>query len=267
MKKYWKWLLLVLVVIIAIVGVIFYRRDSSGKPFKARLNHEKVMMGPDWYATVKLNANNGATYEVKNSKDKVVKRSTSTKNGKADIKLNNTGKYTIVAKSDNGHVGKKLPVEVTNYKVSPNKWTSSVGPLKFKITNVEYKQMTKSEKNKPDNSGIDEAYSQLNKHYYQVKVNYLVKNDGKKAVNPQYTLWLPETDDGQEFSTQEPTPDGGAVDSISGTEAINPGNSRSGNVIMISNNKFSVNHLKFSIDEVLGNEGSHIAKGGTAELK
>lgn len=83
MKKYWKWLVLVLVVIIAIVGVIFYRRDSNGKPFKASLNHSKVMMTPNWYAKVNLTANDGATYEVKNSKDRVVQGKTKTKNGKA----------------------------------------------------------------------------------------------------------------------------------------------------------------------------------------
>lgn len=267
MKKYWKWIVLVLVVIIAIVGVIFYRRDSHGKPFKASLSSSKVMMTPDWYAQVKLKANDGATYEVKNSKDKVVQGKTKTKDGKAIVKLNNTGKYTIVAKSDNGHVSKKLPLKVTNYKANINKWTNAVGPLKFKITNVEYQKLTKSAKNKPDNSIIDEAYDQLNNQYYQVKINYLVKNDGKKAVNPQYTFWLPESDDGQEFSVQEPTPDGGAVDTIIGTSAINPRSSRSGSVTMISNNKFSVKHLKFSIDEVLGNDGDHIADGGTAILK
>ena len=60
---------------------------------------------------------------------------------------------------------------VNHYKAAPNKWTSSVGPLRFKITSVEYQKMKKSEANKPDNSGIDEAYKELNHHYYQVKVN------------------------------------------------------------------------------------------------
>ncbi|MGF7104433.1 hypothetical protein JOD26_002163 [Limosilactobacillus caviae] len=32
-------------------------------------------------------------------------------------------------------------------------------------------------------------------------------------------------------------------------------------------NKFTVKHFKFSIEEVLGNEGKHISKGGVAELK
>ena len=45
MKKYWKWIVLVLVIIVAIIGVILYRRDSHGKPFKASLNTEKAMMG------------------------------------------------------------------------------------------------------------------------------------------------------------------------------------------------------------------------------
>lgn len=37
MKKYWKWLALILVIIAVIVaGMIFYRRDSNGKPFIIR---------------------------------------------------------------------------------------------------------------------------------------------------------------------------------------------------------------------------------------
>ena len=92
MKRYWKLLVLVLIIIVAIVGVFLYRRDSHGKPFKARLASEKVMMTPDWYANVRLTANDGATYEVKNSKGKVIQVKTSTNDGKADIKLNNTGK-------------------------------------------------------------------------------------------------------------------------------------------------------------------------------
>lgn len=193
MKKYWKWLVLILVTIVVIVaGMIFYRRDSNGKPFKASLNHSKVMMTPDWYAKVTLTANKGTTYEVKNSKNKVIQGKSETKNGKAEIRLNDTGNYTVIAKSDNGHVSKKLPVKVNHYKAAPNKWTSSVGPLRFKITSVEYQKMKKSEANKPDNSGIDEAYKELNHHYYQVKVNYIVKNSSKKAVNPQYTIWMPE---------------------------------------------------------------------------
>ncbi|MDD1406698.1 hypothetical protein PSA85_04825 [Limosilactobacillus reuteri] len=182
MKKYWKWLVLILVIIVVIVaGMIFYHRDSNGKLFKASLNHSKVMMTPDWYAKVTLIANKGTTYEVKNGKNKVIQGKSETKNGKAEIRLNDTGNYTVIAKSDNGHVSKKLPVKVSHYKVAPNKWTSSVGPLRFKITSVEYQKMKKSEENKPDNSGIDEAYKELNNHYYQVKVNYLVKNSSKKS--------------------------------------------------------------------------------------
>ncbi|MDL2058091.1 hypothetical protein QQO16_08500 [Limosilactobacillus reuteri] len=220
MKKYWKWLVLILVIIVVIVaGMISYRRDSNGKPFKASLNHSKVMMTPDWYAKVTLTANKGTRYEVKNSKNKIIQGKSETKNGKAEIRLNDTGNYTVIAKSDNGHVSKKLPVKVNHYKVVPNKWTSSVGPLRFKITSVEYQN------------------------------------------------WMQEADNGQEFSTETPSPDGGAVDTIVGTEAINPGNSRSGSVTMLSNHKFTVKHLKFSIEEILGNEGNHIAKGGIAELK
>jgi len=265
MKKYWKWLVLILVVIIAIVGVIFYRRDSNGKPFKASLNHSKVMMTPNWYAKVNLTANDGATYEVKNSKDRVVQGKTKTKNGKAEIKLNNTGNYTVVAKSDNGHVSKKLPVKVTNYKANINKWTSSVGPLKFKVNNVKYKMITKGKENTTDFS--DDIFNDLHKKYYQITVTYEVKNSGKKAVNPQYTSWLPVDDSGNEFPWVNGSAEAVQNDNITGTSAIQPHSSRIGKLTMISNHKFSIQNLRFNIEEIRGNNGVSIAKGGMAKLK
>lgn len=262
MKRYWKLLVLVLIIIVAIVGVFLYRRDSHGKPFKARLASEKIMMTPDWYANVRLTANDGATYEVKNSKGKVIQGKTSTKDGKADIKLNNTGKYTIIAKSDNGHVSKKLPVKVTNYKKNFNKTTTKVSPLSFKIGNVEYKKMKKSK----DNSYNMESYSQLNNYYYQVTINYEVYNHGKKPVNPQYTTWTPVTDNNKEFEVNSSSVNGYAMDNIIGTNAIGPNVSRNGTMTLISNDKFSVQHLKFTIEDVRTNNGVKIADGGTAKL-
>ena len=174
-KSIWITILVVVLVIAAIVGTIFYRRDSNGKPFKASLNHENVMMTPDWNATVRLKANNGATYRVLNSDKKVIQGTHKTTKGKANIVLTKTGDYTVVAKSDNGHVSRKLPVKVTHYKANINKWTNAAGPLKFKITSVDYQELAKSKKNKPDDSLVDPAYKQLNNHYYQIKVNYAFK--------------------------------------------------------------------------------------------
>lgn len=267
MKKYWKWLVLILVVIIAIVGVIFYRRDSNGKPFKARLNHSKVMMTPNWYAKVRLSANDGATYEVKNNKDKVIQGKTKTKDGKADIKLNNTGNYIVIAKSDNGHVSKKLPVKVTNYKANINKWTSSVGPLKFKINSVEYKEMTRTNE-EPTYRG--EIYKKLNKKFYRVNVNYTVKNTGKKSVSALTTYWRPITDSGQIIPVDEgeATPNGYAIDSIrTGTADIDPGTTMNGTVEINSNSKFQVEHLKFRVSEMFSSTGDEVHSGGTAKLE
>ncbi len=267
MKKYWKWLLLVVIIVIAIVGVIFYRRDSNGKPFKASLNRSTVMMTPDWNAKVKLSANKGATYTVRNNKGKTIQKKHNTKNGKATVILNNAGNYTVIAKSDNGHVSKKLSVKVKNYSKDINKTTNAVGPLKFKITHVEYKRMTKSNANKPDDSLVDEAYKGLSKHYYQVKVDYIVTNNGKKDVDPEYTFWTPETDDNQEFSTQEPTSDAIGSDTIIGTSTLNPKTSRSGSVLMLSPHKFTVKHFKFSVGEIINADGDTISKGGIAQVK
>lgn len=225
------------------------------------------MMTPAWNTTVKLKVNDGATYSVLNSNKKTVQTSQKTTNGKANIKLTKAGNYTVVAKSDNGHVSKKLPVTVKNYKATLNKWTTASGPLKFKIISVDYRIMTRKKSNQPDDSLLDNAYKQLNKHYYQIKVNYLVKNEGKKSVSPQYTFWIPQSDQGQEFSTQSPSTEGMASDTIVGTSSIAPHSTRAGSVTLISNNKFSIKHLKFSIDEVLDNNGDHISDGGVARLR
>lgn len=172
------------------------------------------MMTPDWNATVKLKANKGATYRVLNGDKKVVQGTHKTIKGKANIVLTKAGDYTVVAKSDNGHVSKRLPVKVTHYKANIGKWTNAAGPLKFKIASVDYQELTKSKKNKPDDSLVDSSYKQLNNRYYQIKVNYIVKNDGKKAVSSEYTFWNPEDDEGQEFSTQSPTPEAIVSDTI-----------------------------------------------------
>lgn len=266
MKNYWKWIIsIVLVTIVIVGGGIFYRRDSHGKFFKASVSHEKVTMTPDWYAKVRLCANKGATYEVQNDKGKVVQGKTDTKNGKADIKLDDTGRYTIIAKSDNGHVSKKLPVKVTNYKANINKWTNSVGPLSFRIGRVEYKKVTKSSKN--DTGFTDEIFDQLNKHYYQVQVEYEVRNNGKTPVSPQYTTWLPVDDNNREFPWTSGSADAVQNDNITGTSAIQPHGGRAGKLTMVSNRKFTVKHFHFDIEEVLGNEGKNISKGGTAIIK
>lgn len=264
-KSIWITLSVIIVIIAATVGTIFYRRDSNGKPFKASLNHEKVMMIPDWNAMVKLKANKGATYRVLNSDKKVVQGTHKTTNGKANIKLAKTGDYTVVAKSDNGHVSKKLPVKVTHYKANINKWTNAVGPLKFKVDSVDYKKVAKSKKNNTDFS--DDIFDSLNKKYYQVVVTYEVKNSGSKAVNPQYTQWLPVDDSGREFPWETGSAEAVQNDNITGTSAIQAHSSRVGKMTMISNQKFSVKHFQFNVAEVLGNNGNHIAKGGIAKVK
>lgn len=268
MKKKSIWIIIsvIVVIIAAIVGTILYRRDSNGKQFKASLNHSKVMMTPDWYAQVRLTANKGATYEVKNGNGKLIQSKTNTKNGKANIKLDNTGNYVIVAKSDNGHVSKKLPVKVVHYKANINKWTSAVGPLKFKIGKVEYKKMTKTNE-EPTYRGT--VYKQLNRKYYRVTINYTVKNDGKKPISALTSYWRPITDSGQIIPVDEggATPNGYAIDSIrNGVDNIDPGTSENGTVEINSNSKFEVKHLKFRVTEMFTETGKKVHSGGTASL-
>lgn len=266
MKKYWKWIVLVLVIIVAIVGVILYRRDSHGKPFKANLANEKVMMKPDWYAKVRLTANDGATYEVKNSKGKVIQSKTSTKGGKADIKLNNTGNYTIVAKSDNGHVSKKLPLKVTNYKANINKWTNAVGPLKFKIGKVEYKEATKGGETTINNT---DAYNQLNKHFYRIIIHYTAYNSSSKPIDSLTTVWSPIIDGNQEISVDNGDGEGYADSSIrEGGNPIPAHGKTQGTFVINYNRKITAKNLKIHVTQISSTDLKTLdSKGGTAKLK
>lgn len=218
-------------------------KDSTGKVFNATLNQDKIMMSSDYIATAKLKANKNATYTVENDKGNEIQDSRKTKTGKADIELTKTGKYTIVAKSDNGHVTKKLPLTVKPYTVNLNKTTSSVGPLQFNIKTIKYEQMTK--KKQPNNDALYnmDNYASLNKHYYQVTITYEVRNNGDKPVDPQITMWTPTDDNGTEFQDNG-SADSYFYDTVVGGSKIAPKSHRAGTIYMISNNKFSVNNLK-----------------------
>ena len=100
-KSIWIAILVVVLVMAAIVGTIFYGRDSNGTPLQASPNPEYVMMTPDWNATVGLKANNGATYRVMNSDKKVIQGTHKTNKGNANILPTKTGDKRGVVKSDN----------------------------------------------------------------------------------------------------------------------------------------------------------------------
>lgn len=240
-------------------------KDSTGKVFNASLKQSKIMMSPDYVATAKLKANKNASYTVENNKGNEIQGERKTKTGKADIELTKTGKYTIVAKSDNGRVTKKLPLTVKPCIINLNKTTSSVGPLQFNIKTIKYEQLTK--KKQPNNDALYnmDNYASLHKHYYQVTINYEVRNNGDKPVDPQLTLWTPTDDNGTEFQDNG-SADSYFYDTVTGGSKITPKAHRAGTIYMISNNKFSVNNLKLNVGDIFANDDEQIGDSGVAQL-
>ncbi|MBC9710144.1 MAG: hypothetical protein H9W80_13110 [Enterococcus sp.] len=265
MKKYWKWIVLVLVIIVAIIGVILYRRDSRGKPFKASLNTEKAMMGPDWYATVKLKANPGAKYSVENKDGKVINGTKTTKSGKADIRIGKAGSFVVIAKSDNGHVTKKLPVKVTYYKKNINKETNKVGPMSFKIKKIEYSMVTKGGESTINNV---EAYNTLHKHFYRITVYYTAINHSKYAISSLGSVWSPVIDGNRAISVDNSDGTSYAESSIreSGVEVPAHGKTE-GTFKINSNEKLTVKNLKIHTNQFSADNDDKYFKGGTAKLE
>lgn len=240
-------------------------KDSKGKVFKASLSKSSVMMSPDYTATTQLRANKNTTYTVQNSNGNDIQDSRKTKSGKVDIQFNKVGKYTVVAKSDNGHVTKNLPVTVKPYSVNLNKTTSAVGPLQFQIKNIKYEQKVKPKKANNDALYSMDNFASLAHTYYLVTVNYDIRNNGDQPVDTDSTLWSPVDDNGTEFQ-DDGTADSYVYDTGVGSGKIAPKSHRAATLYMISNNKFTVNNLKFNVDEIWANDDVQIGDGGTAQL-
>ena len=242
-------------------------KDSKGKVFNASLSKTELMMSPEYVATTKLKANKNASYSIENSKGDEIQGSRKIASGRADVNFNKVGKYTIVAKSDNGKVTKKLPVTVKPYVVNLNKTTSSVGPLQYKIKSIKYEELTK--KKEPSNDALYnmDNYASLNHHYYQVTINYEVRNNGEQPVDVQTTEWTPTDDNGTEFQSNG-SADSYFYDTVVGGSKIAPKAHRAGVMYMISNDKFTVNNLKLNVSEIWanGDDETPLNEGGVAQL-
>ena len=263
MKK--KLLLLPAIVLITLGLTACGTKDSTGKKFEAKLNKSTVMMDTNYVATVKLKANKNAQYEVQDSKGNDVQDLRKTKTGKANIKLTKVGKYVVVAKSDNGHVTKKLPVSVKPLSLTLNKTTNSVGPLQFKVKTVKYQKLKKTKEPSNDALYNMDNYKSLGKYYYQVTINYEVRNNGDKPVDPQITLWTPVDDNGTEYQDNG-SADSYFYDTVTGGSKIAAKQHRAGTIYMISNEKFSVQNLKFNVGDIFANDDEQIGDSGVAQL-
>lgn len=266
-KKFSKILLSIFLTCFIIFGLTACgTKDSTGKVFKATLSKSKIMMTSNYVATTRLKTNKNATYTVEDSKGNDIQDSRKTASGKVNIQFNKAGKYTVIAKSDNGHVTKNLPVTVKPCFITLNKTTSAVGPLQFQIKDIKYEQKIKPKK--PNNDALYnmDNYASLNHTYYQVTVNYEIRNNGDKPIDTDSTLWSPTDDNGAEFQ------DNGSADSYvydtgAGAGKVAPKSHRTATLYMISNKKFTVNNLKFNVDEIWQNDDTKIGDGGVAQLQ
>jgi hypothetical protein len=267
LKKAGKIFLSIFLALFVVLGLTACgTKDSKGKVFKASLSKSNIMMSPDYVATTQLRANKNSTYTVEDSKGNDIQDSRKNASGKVDIQFHKVGKYTVIAKSDNGHVTKKLPVKVKPYFVTLNKTTSAVGPLQFQIKNVKYEQKTKPKK--PNNDALFnmDNYASLAHTYYQVTVNYEIRNNGDQSVDTDSTLWSPIDDNGTEYQ-DDGSADSYVYDTGVGAGKIAPKSHHAATLYMISNNKFTVNNLKFNVDEIWANDDTQIGDGGVAQLQ
>lgn len=240
-------------------------KDSKGKVFKASLNHNQVMLDPSYNAKVELKTNKNSTYKVLDSNGKEVQKEKKTKTGKATLNFTEKGNYEVVATSDNKHVTKKLALKVKELKKNVNKDMTAVGPMKFTVKNVKYQKMTKTKEPHDDAEYNIDNYKALNKHYYKVTIGYTMTNTGKTKIDPTITLWSPVDDNNVEYSSA--SNDAYSFDTIVGGSSIQPKMKKSGQITMISNDKFSVEHLKISVSEQYASNDKQIGDGGVAELK
>lgn len=243
-------------------------KENKKEEFKATLNKSKVMMNSDYEATVKLKTAKDATFEVVDNKKHSVQGIRTTKTGKENIVLKNIGKYEIIVKDKDENITKKLRVKVLPYKKNINRATSSVAGTQFNIQTVTYEKVKKP-KNPTEDAELNmDSVDGLNKVYYRVVISYELINNNDKSINPQYTEWSPIDDSGKDY-----TGDGNAYaysfDSIIGTQPIQPHTRKTGELVMISNNKFRVDHLKINLSEQVTTDGGDVttfANGGILSL-
>ena len=240
-------------------------KDSSGKPLKASLNKSIVMMDEEYHASVNLKANKNAKYEVFDKNDKSIQGQRTLKTGKGTINFDNTGKYKVEVKGDNNHGKKDLLVNVKPYSKTINKTTSSVGPLQFQVKKVTYQKKTKPSKPNSDALFNLDNFKSLNHNYYEVVVEYEIRNNGDKPVDTSTTLWSPMDDNGTQFDS-DGSADSYVYDTATGGK-IAPHGHKAATMTMISNNKFSVKNLKFNVNEIWANDDEQIGDGGVAEFK
>lgn len=265
MKK--KIIFVSLVSMIALGLVACGNKDSSGKPFKASLSKSRIILDSEYKAAVQLRTNKNATYEVQNQNGNDVQSDRKTKSGKVEVTFHKPGKYTVIAKSDNGKVEKQLPLQVVPYTIKLDRATSSVGPIQFKIKSIEYRQMEKPKEPNSDALFNLDDFESLNKNYYQVKINYEVRNNSDTTIDPSVTLWNFVDDEGTEFQTNGSV-DSYLYDSAAGGSKIAPKSHRSGVAYMISNEKFSVRNLKINVGDIYtsDNDDEPVYESGVANL-
>lgn len=108
-------------------------------------------------------------------------------------------------------------------------------------------------------------YKSLNQHYYQITINYDVRNNGDKPVDPQLTMWTPVDDNGTEFQDNG-SADSYFYDTVVGGSKLAPKSHRAGVIYMISNDKFSVKNLKLNVGDIFANDDEQIGDSGVVQL-
>lgn len=151
----------------------------------------------------------------------------------------------------------------TDKTVKINKTSTAYGPLKFKLKSIRYETVENKKSNYTD--AEYNISGKLNKKYYRATLNLVLENSGTKPIDLSMGTRTYTVDSGIGFPIHGST-EGGALEEVIST--LQPKSKINFPVYLISNNKFTANHLKISFDGLWGpKDMESIADSGSAEIK
>lgn len=153
----------------------------------------------------------------------------------------------------------------TSNVVKINKTSNEVNPIKVHVESVRYEKVKNKESNYTDAEYNMEGdpKTTLNKEYYRATVSLYFENTGDKPVDLSFGDRSYTVDDGTVFPSFGGANGNAMESSIS---KIPPHGKLAETVILVSNNKFTANHLQVTFNGIYANEDTQLSDGGTAKI-
>ncbi|WP_057801852.1 lipoprotein [Pediococcus stilesii] len=144
-----------------------------------------------------------------------------------------------------------------------DKVSTTVGSVQYSISKITSEKVTNKEDNYTNAEYNMPNVKSLPKHYYRTRIDYKLKNVGKKTFDLSYYHATVIDDNGNEFN-QESNSEYGFDDNSNGI--VNPGTKTSGSFYLISKEPINISHFKINISEQSDGEND-VGKAGVVEFK